>query len=136
MREDYQVRAFFENPLLLTENKKKAFARIFPGAAPFCRQLVGALFDEGLERTILPLAEKLTNLVAQRLNVTFANVTSPVVLTSAEQLRIKKLIGGQVCLRLTVDRNLIGGLKITTSDGRLLDGTLDGALERLKCRMN
>lgn len=136
MREDYQVRAFFENPLLSVENKKKAFIKIFPEAVPLCRQLVGALFDEGLERAILPLAEKLTILVAQRLNVVFTNVTSPVTLTAAEQQQIKELIGGQVCLRLEIDRSLIGGLKVLTSDGRLFDGTIDGALERLKCRMS
>jgi len=130
--ENYDLCVFFENDAIAKENKKKMFADLFPGAAPILRQVVDLLIDEGLERSISQVSEDLTKMVSEKLQLTFADVTTPYALSDEERKRIEAFVGGNVYLRVKIDPALIGGVRVMTSDGRLMDGSLKGMIDRLK----
>ena len=132
LRGDYDLCVFFEDPAVAKQDKKKMFEDLFPAAEPVLKQVVELLIDEGLEKSTLEVSEDLTKLVAERLQLTFADVTTPYPLTDAERKKIEGFVGPNARLRVRIDPSLIGGIKVMTSDGRLLDGTLKGTIDRLK----
>lgn len=129
---NYDLCVFFENAAVTPEQKKKLFAELYPGAPPILKQVVNLLIDEGLEKSTGQLSEELTKLVSERLKITFADVLTPFPLTDEERAGIGKFVGENARLRVKIDPSLIGGIKVMTSDGRLLDGSLKGTIERLK----
>jgi F-type H+-transporting ATPase subunit delta len=132
MRDNYDLCVFFENAAVTPEQKKKMFADLHPGAEPILKQVVDLLIDEGLEKSTGQLSEELTKLVSERLKITFADVVTPFPLTDGERVGIEKFVGDKAHLRVKIDPSLIGGIRVMTSDGRLLDGSLKGTIERLK----
>ena len=132
LRDNYELCVFFENAAVTPEQKKKMFAGLQPGAEPILKQVINLLIDEGLEKSTGRLSEELTKLVSERLKITFADVTTPFPLTGEERAGIEKFVGEQAHLRVKLDPSLIGGIKVMTSDGRLLDGSVKGTIERLK----
>ena len=132
MRDNYDLCVFFENGAVTPEQKKKMFADLHPGAEPILKQVVDLLIDEGLEKSTGQLSEELTKLVSERLKITFADVVTPFPLTDGERVGIEKFVGDKAHLRVKIDPSLIGGIRVMTSDGRLLDGSLKGTIERLK----
>ena len=108
------------------------FAELHPEAEPILKQVVNLLIDEGLEKSTGELSEQLTKLVSERLKITFADVETPYPLTDAERAKIEAFVGGKAHLRVRIDPSLIGGIRVMTSDGRLLDSSLKRTIERLK----
>ena len=135
MRDNYDLCVFFENGAVTPEQKKKMFADLHPGAEPILKQVVNLLIDEGLEKSAGELSEELTKLVSERLKITFADVTTPFPLTDGERAEIEKFVGEKARLRVRLDPSLIGGVRVMTSDGRLLDVSLKRTIERLKEEM-
>jgi F-type H+-transporting ATPase subunit delta len=129
---NYELAVFFENTSVPREQKKKMFADLYPEAAPTLKQLITLLIDEGLERSAGQLSEELTKMVSERLQIVFADVQTAFPLTDEERTKIETFVGEQAHLRVRLDPSLIGGVKIMTSDGRLLDGSIKGTIERLK----
>jgi ATP synthase F1 delta subunit len=132
LRDNYELCVFFENAAVTPEQKKKMFAELQPGAEPILKQVVNLLIDEGLEKSTGELSEELTKLVSERLKITFADVLTPYPLTDGERAKIEAFVGEKAHLRVRLDPSLIGGIRVMTSDGRLLDGSLKGTIERLK----
>lgn len=136
LKDNYDLAVFFEDQAVAKKDKKKMFAELFPGALPLLRQVIGLLIDEGLEKSLVKLSEELTKLVSERLGLTFADVRTAYQLTAEERTRIEKFAGPNARLRVKVDPALIGGIRVMTSDGRLLDGSLQGTIDRLKEDVN
>ena len=132
LKDNYDLCVFFENPAVAKKDKKKMFADLFPKAEPILKQVVNLLIDEGLEKSAMQVSAELTKLVSERLELTFADVTTPYPLTDEERARIEAFAGPRARLRVKIDPSLIGGVRVMTSDGRLLDGTLKGTIDRLK----
>jgi len=132
MQDNYELGVFFEDQAITPEHKKKMLADLFPGADPLLSGLIGLLIDQGLEQRLGQLSEELTKAVSEKQGITFADVTTPYLLTDGERRRIEEFVGDKVRLRIEIDPTLIGGIRIMTSDGRLLDGSLKGTIERLK----
>lgn len=88
---------------------------------------------------LLPLvASAFARLAARQADPNLAVVTSAVPLTGQEQQQLKaglnRALGRPVGLRLVVDRQLIGGLRLNI-DGRLIDLSLSQQLEDLGERL-
>lgn len=132
LKDKYDLCVFFEDPAVAKKDKKKMFEELFPAAEPILKQVVELLIDEGLEKSTVEVSADLTKLVAERLQLTFAEVTTPYPLTDEERKKIEQFVGKNARLRVKIDPSLIGGIKVMTSDGRLLDGTLKGTIDRLK----
>ena len=135
LRYNYYLCVFFENGAVTPEQKKKMFADLHPGAEPILKQVAELLIDEGLERSLGRLSEELTKMVSDRLKITFADVVTPFPLTDGERVGIEKFVGDKAHLRVKIDPSLIGGVRVMTSDGRLLDVSLKRTIERLKEEM-
>lgn len=129
---NYELKAVFENPQISKTKKKALIQQLYPAAPKLFLDLTRLIIDEGLEHTIISLSKRFTELVAKRLEINFVEVSSAYALTDQEAEKIKKLAGGKVYLRVKIDPGLIAGVKFLTSDGRLFDGTIQGAVERLK----
>ena len=132
LKNNYDLCVFFEDAAVTPEHKKKMFNDLYPGAVPILKQVIELLIDEGLEKSAGQLSEELTKMVSERLKITFADVQTPFPLTDEERGKIEKFVGEKAHLRIKIDPSLIGGIKVMTSDGRLLDGSLKGTIERLK----
>lgn len=132
LQDNYDLCVFFENQAATPANKKKMFNDLYPGAEPILKRVVDLLIDEGLERSASELSEELTKMVSERLAITFADVSTAYPLTGAERKKIEAFAGPKAHLRVRLDPTLIAGVKVMTNDGRLLDSSLTGAIERLK----
>lgn len=133
--QNFELRLFFENSAFSKESKKKMFASLFPGASKLFRDLVSLLIDNELENKIMKTSLKFTRLISKKLGVEFAQVKSAFPLSGPELKKIEQFIGENISVRAEVDPGLIGGLKITVSDGRYFDGSLQGGLAKLKGEM-
>jgi F-type H+-transporting ATPase subunit delta len=84
------------------------------------------------------IAEKCQKRLDEDLGRVRANVRTAVPLTDEERqmlsAKLTKALGlRQVALEETVDRAMLGGF-IVESAGVVLDGSLEGQLERIRCR--
>src|SRR3989344_350864 len=129
---NFELRTFFENATFSKEAKTKLLAEVMPGVSVLFRNLIGLLIDENMEKAAIKLSERFTQLAARKSGTVFAEVGAAAGLSEGEKKRIVDWLGGQVNLREEIDPDLIGGVKIFTSDGKYFDGTLSGALENLK----
>ncbi|OGB89755.1 ATP synthase F1 subunit delta [candidate division WOR-1 bacterium RIFCSPHIGHO2_01_FULL_53_15] len=129
---NFELRTFFENATFSKEAKTKLLAEVMPGVSVLFRNLIGLLIDENMEKAAIKLSERFTQLAARKTGTVFAEVAAAAALSEGEKKKIVDWLGGQVNLREEIDPDLIGGVKIFTSDGKYFDGTLSGALENLK----
>lgn len=129
---NFELRFFFENPLLPPENKKKLVAGMFPDALPLFKDLINLLIDEGMEKQVVGMAEAFARMVSEKLNIIFVNVRSAYPLSEEEKKSIEKLVGSKMCVRVEIDPSLIGGFSFHTEDGRFFDASLQGSLDKLK----
>lgn len=132
MQNNYELKLFFENPLVPREGKKAVLGKIFPGASPLFRSLIGLLIEEGLERSVEELARQLALLITQRLQTTFVDVRSAFPLLNEERDNISRLVGGKCYLRIKIDPQLIAGFQFMTSDGRFFDASLKNNLNKMR----
>ena len=132
LERNYELKALFENPQVGKTRKKELVKQLFPNADKLFLDLAKLIIAEGLERTVTSLSKRFTELVAKRLEINFVEVSSAYSLTDKEAEMIRKLAGGRAHLRVRIDPSLIAGIKFLTGDGRLFDGTIKGAVERLK----
>lgn len=135
LRDDYELSFFFENPLVPKEDKRHRLSGLVPEAPAIFNELVNLLIDEGLEKSVAALSEKLTKLVSERTGTVFVDVTTPFPLREEDLQQIRRVLGGKPHLRVTLDKKLIGGIRLLASDGRYFDGSLAGAIEELKEEM-
>ena len=127
-----ELRMFLGNPLVSPESQKGAITDLFPGALPLFYQVVGLMVDHQLGDQLSAVADEFSELAAKHFGLVYANVESAFALTESEQEKIKKFIGGQVRLRLSLRSDLLGGIRVKTSDGRFFDDSFSGRLQQLR----
>lgn len=132
LREDYDLKQFFDDPTADKKRKKKMFHQLMPEASLLFSDLIELIIAEGMEKSIPQISEKFTEMVIRKLNMNFVDVSTPHPLTEKERKAIEKMVGGKVLLRVKQDPSLIAGIRFRTSDGRYFDCTLKGALDKLK----
>lgn len=128
----YELRLFLANPLVTPDSQKGVIAALFPEALPLFSQLVALIADHQLGGRFRSIADKFSQLVAKRFGLVYAQVESAFALTESEQAKIKKLLGGQIRLRLEPRPDLLGGIRVKTSDGRFLNDSFQGRIEQLR----
>ncbi|MFA4844205.1 MAG: ATP synthase F1 subunit delta [Candidatus Margulisiibacteriota bacterium] len=128
----HELRMFLDNPLVSPDSQKGAIAALFPGALPLFYRVVGLLVDHQLGNQLSSIAAEFSQLAARRFGLVYAQVESAFELTDGEQAKIKEFLGGQVRLRLSLRPDLLGGVRVKTSDGRFFEDSFRGRLEQLK----
>jgi len=132
MRKDQPFREYFENEAVPQEKKKELFSALEPAAPAIVKDFISFIIENRLGRALVKLSNDFTREVAAREGIVFATVQSAMPVEEKERQEIKKYLGDQVCLRQEIDLSLIGGLRFWTSDGRYFDGSLRGAINKLK----
>ncbi len=130
VRHDFDLKLFFESGAVPAQNKKSLLRDLLPRSSALFFDLVGLLIDEDLFRSLGWLEKEYSRMVSRRTGTSLVEVTSGRELTAEEAGRIERELAGR--LRFEVDPAIIGGIKIKWEDGRSLDASLAGALEKLK----
>lgn len=123
------------HPNISKEAKIEAIESIF--SENVSRDLIGFLalaIQKGREDSIIDILEYVLSLLRAEGGFVTAYVTSAVELTQEDQMRIKekleKQTGNKITLNVSVDRSLIGGLRIRIND-RVVDHTIKTLLHRM-----
>jgi len=128
------ARRFLIHPLVPRERKMTFLDAAFPALDPNVRGLLGVVVDHGREDHLWLIAEELEVIRVAQAGVIRVNVETATDLddTTRERLRaqLRKALGRPVELMEKVNRALLGGARIEV-EGRVVDGTVSGRIDRL-----
>jgi len=128
------ARQFLIHPLVSRERKMRFLDTAFPALDGNVRGLLGVVVDHGREDHLWLIAEELEAIRVAQAGVTRVNVETATDLddTARERLRVRlgEALGRPVELMEKVNPVLLGGARIEV-EGRLVDGTVRGRIDRL-----
>jgi len=137
--EDAEFTALMKHADMPAADKLKATASVLAGVNPLVRNLVDLLVSKNSVDSISGVHSGYTELLDQHLGRQRVEITTAVLLESAETDRINSLVSGlirsEVVLTTRVDESILGGLVIQIGD-RLLDGSTKTRLEGLRKRLH
>lgn len=135
------LRNFFSNPFIQSENKKALLRQILgESSSPYLRNFLLLLVDKRRIAFLEPILQQYLVLLRQLNQTVLAEVTSAVPLTEAQQQTIKEKVialtnSRQVELETKIDGELIGGVIIKVGS-QVIDASLRGQLRRLSLRLS
>lgn len=136
------LRDFFGRPWVTAAVKRGAALEIASrlGVSQLTRDLVGLVAGLGRANQFPALAEAYRDQVDRSLGRVRVRVRTAVALTDDERAllatKLRSALGGnQVIFEETVDRSLLGGF-IAESGSYVVDGSLEGQLERMRQRLS
>lgn len=127
---DFELKLFFENGAIPPANKKLLLPELFPRASSLFIDLVDLLIDEELFRRLGWLEREYSKLISRKTGTKLVEITSGREMSEDEKKMIGRSLEGR--LRFEDDPKIIGGIKIKWEDGRYLDASLAGILDKLK----
>jgi F-type H+-transporting ATPase subunit delta len=135
------LRDFFARPWVTAAAKRGAAVEIASRLAVsrLTRDLVGLVASQGRADQFPALADAYRDLVDRDLGRVRVRVRTAVALTDDERARLsgklRHVLGGnQVILEEEVDQHMLGGF-IAESGSYVVDGSLEGQLERMRQRL-
>lgn len=135
------LHAFFARPWVTGAAKRATALEIAArlGLSQLARDLVGLAAAQGRADQLSAISETYRDLVDRDLGRVRVRVRTAVPLTHDERqmlaARLQRALGGnEVILEETVDRTLLGGF-VAESGSYVVDGSLEGQLERMRERM-
>jgi F-type H+-transporting ATPase subunit delta len=138
---DVDLRDFFARPWTPATVKRTVATEVAQrsGLSKLTSDFVALVAGRGRTDHIEAIAEKYRKLLDENLGRVRASVRTAVALTDEERAILSTKIGQvrrsqQVVLEETVDPRMLGGL-IVESGGVVLDGSLEGQLERMRHRL-
>jgi F-type H+-transporting ATPase subunit delta len=131
-----RLQFFLSHPLVPRENKRKLIDIAFPDICSYLRNLFYLLIRNGREGYLGLIYEEFLARRAEQegriqIGITTAQALSEQDRTRLEN-RLESLLGGTVSLKERVDPGLLGGVRLEMMGGRVIDGTLQARLNRLK----
>lgn len=121
----------------IRENEKKDLMKRLLGdkVSPLVLNFIMLTIDKGRETLLKSIIEYYEHLAKEAKGIVEVQVYTAFELTSANEAeltaKLQQMIGKSVELQVTVDRSLIGGMKLRIGD-RVIDGTIQRHLERLQ----
>ncbi|NDD66517.1 hypothetical protein EBZ35_02555 [bacterium] len=121
--------------------EKVGFMLSLPGfvASPTFEAFITVVLSEGWVSEWRVIHDRLQQRINRQLNRSVATVVSAVTLTDQQIDRLKQCMqaalsesGGLLDIRMVIDGSVIGGLRVTMPDGRVVDLTLLNELTQLK----
>jgi len=141
IRAEPTLHDFFARPWVTPAVKRGAAVEIATrlGLSQLTRDLVGLVATQGRAAHLTAIAETFRELVDRDLGRVRVQVRTAVAMTDDERAmlaaRLQRTLGGsQVILEEVVDRGLLGGF-IAESGSYLVDGSLEGQLDRMRQRL-
>lgn len=129
-----QAKAFFTAPEITLEQKKQAVSQAL-ASVPQIASFVQVLLEAKRYDLLPQIVEEVAALADERQGILRAQVVSAEPLSDTEKQQTQKTLqaryGKTVKAVFKTDKNILGGLKITCN-GELLDGSLQGQLDRLQ----
>ena len=131
------LRDFFARPWVTGAAKRATAVEIATrlGLSQLTRDLVGLAALQGRADQLAAIGEAYRDLVDRDLGRVRVRVRTAVPLTDEERqlsARLRRMLGGnEMVLEETVDRGLLGGF-IAESGTYVVDGSLEGQLERMR----
>jgi F-type H+-transporting ATPase subunit delta len=134
-----RLRRWIEHPLV-ARSEKQSFLRVaFPAASESTARTLALLVQNGRERLVRLVAEEFSAVCAEREGLVPISVATARPLDEEERRRLRERLeqtmGRPVRLDERVDPNLLAGVRLETQ-GRVLDGTARGTLERLRAALS
>jgi F-type H+-transporting ATPase subunit delta len=131
-----ELREALTDMSLPPENKKALIADLLGERAhPLTATLAGFLVDAGQARRLVPIAEELARLAAERSERTLAEVRTALPLTERQRARLQealaKATGHPVELKVIVDPSVVGGVVARVGD-EVFDGSVASRLADAK----
>jgi len=109
------------------------------GASKTFEQLMTVVLTEGWVANWRAIHDQLQSRINRQLNRSVATVVAAVMPTDQQIDRLKKCMqgalgesGGVLDIRVVIDDTIIGGIRVTMPDGRVVDLTLFNELTQLK----
>ena len=138
---DAELQMFFARPWYSPDAKRKVAAEIAGrlGVSPLVRDFLSLVAARGRANQIAEIVAAFRDDMDQDLGRVRARVRTAVALTADEKAALQAKIGralgaGNVILEEVVDQGLLGGF-IAEVGSQILDGSLDGQLERIHHRL-
>jgi len=132
---DAAVLRFMEDPRVSFEEKTKLLEQALAGRSALALNLVRLLVTRGRLALAGETAAQFRRLVNELRGVEQAEVTTAVPLDEDERQTLEqglaRLLGKHIVLKPSVDPAVVGGF-VARIDGKLLDGSTRGRLQRLK----
>ena len=128
------ARRFLIHPLVPRERKMTFLDAAFPALDRNVRGLLGVVVDHGREDHLWLIAEELESVCVAQAGIIRVNVETAAGLdnTTRERIRARlgEALGRPVELMEKVNPVLLGGARIEV-EGRVVDGTVSGRIDRL-----
>jgi len=136
MDSDAEFRRFMMSPYASRDEKIRILDSIFAGkVAPVTQQLLHIMLEKRREEELSGIHAEFVELRRMSENVAHAQITSAVELDASERSRVvarlEQVLKRQVDPEFNVDPSLVGGIRVKY-ENFILDGSVHGALERLK----
>lgn len=129
------VRSYFDNPDVSTDEKLATLSQFFPEATPHVLNLLRVLTSRHRVHLMPPIAAEFEQLVRSARGILEATVTVARPVTDAEREEIRQRLSGatgkQVEIETQVDPSIIGGVIVHIGD-HLVDASIAGRLQRLR----
>ena len=126
---------FLSAPNITRTERVGALDELLSDALPYLRSFLKMLVERGYALEIKDCLAEYEKLYFRNKNVSVAEVSSAVALSSDQKERLKakleKKLGKKLELKCTVLPELLGGVRIYV-DGELFDGTVKGRLENIR----
>ncbi len=136
LEESPQFRAFLFDPRIPRERKRERLTELLGNTLqPNTLRLLELMIEKRREKLLSAICQEFRRLYEAHQGILRTTIISAVPLTQDEQdALVRKLeqgTGKQVIATFEVDPSLLGGVKVQMGDYEI-DGTLRGALERLR----
>ncbi len=134
--DDEEIREFINNPNLSSEDKLNILKGVLEGKAE--DDIVGfisVIFAKNRQSELHLIFDEFTEMVLESKGIVTAHIESAYPLSEEQKDEIKSKLSGnlnkQVIVESSIDKSLIGGLKITV-DGHVIDGTIRKNIDDMK----
>ena len=135
---DAELRALVEHPEIAYADKEKVLRRVVPQAGEQPTNLVLLMIRRGRPGAIDRMLERFGELVRRERGIALAEVRTALPLDEKESEavaeRLRVLTGDKVEMNVVVDEALIGGIAVRIGD-MLYDASVRSRLERLRARL-
>ncbi len=127
-----ELREALTEAALPPENKKAVIADLLGGRShPVTETLAAFLVDAGQVRRLVPIAEELARVAAERAQRTLAEVRTAVPLSDEQRARLERVLsqatGHDIELKVVVDPSVVGGVVARVGD-EMFDGSVASRL--------
>jgi len=129
---DFRLKSILDDLGISPADKKKLLEDVFAKSSPVFCDLMRLLIDEELCSGLNRLAREYSDVVSKKTGTVLVGVASAFPLSDNEKKRIKDRMADRTRVLFTVDPKLIGGARLNWQDGRFMDASLLGSMEKLK----